>query len=130
MLRLGVVVIGVSDAERAAGFYARALGYRRYPLDRVEDGFVVLAPPDGGPLLALDEVGGPPADRPRVHLDLHAPDAEAMHAEVERLVTLGARRVDWDGYPTDPAAHNYDAYVVLADPEGNLFCVVDDTRAP
>ncbi len=35
------------------------------------------------------------------------------------------RSVDWDGYPDDPAAPNYDKYVVLADPEGNRFCVVD-----
>ena len=40
-------------------------------------------------------------------------------AEIERLVGLGATRVPWDSYPTDPD------FVVLADPEGNRFCVVD-----
>jgi hypothetical protein len=37
----------------------------------------------------------------------------------ERLVSLGASRVDWDSYPADPD------FVVLADPEGNRFCIVD-----
>jgi hypothetical protein len=38
---------------------------------------------------------------------------------VERLVGLGASQVAWDSYPADPD------FVVLADPEGNLFCVID-----
>jgi catechol 2,3-dioxygenase-like lactoylglutathione lyase family enzyme len=42
--------------------------------------------------------------------------------EVERLIALGAERVDWDLYPEDPD------FVVLADPEGNRFCVVDTSR--
>lgn len=40
-------------------------------------------------------------------------------AEVERLVSLGVRRVDWDLYPEDPD------FVVLADHDGNRFCVID-----
>jgi hypothetical protein len=40
-------------------------------------------------------------------------------AEVERLVALGAQRVDWDDYPDDPD------FVVLSDPDGNRFCIVD-----
>jgi hypothetical protein len=56
---------------------------------------------------------------PRVHLDLYAGDAADQVAEVERLVALGATRVDWDRYPSDPD------FVVLEDPEGNRFCVID-----
>jgi hypothetical protein len=56
---------------------------------------------------------------PRVHLDLSTDDAAEQAAQVERLVSLGAQRVDWDLYPDDPD------FVVLADPEGNRFCVVD-----
>jgi Glyoxalase-like domain len=41
---------------------------------------------------------------------------------VERLVGLGAERVDWDMYPDDPD------FIVLADTEGNLFCVIDTGR--
>jgi len=65
----------------------------------------------GGPALLLDEGD-------RMHLDLWAANAAEQHAEVERLLALGATRVDWV-YP-DGAD-----FVVLADTEGNLFCVVD-----
>ncbi len=51
-----------------------------------------------------------------MHLDLYASDQEA---EVERLLGLGAERVEWDLYPSDPD------FVVLADPDGNRFCVID-----
>jgi hypothetical protein len=57
-------------------------------------------------------------DHQRHHLDLYASD---QAAEVERLIGLGARRVDWR-YP-DGAD-----YVVLADPDGNRFCVVRKLR--
>jgi hypothetical protein len=56
-----------------------------------------------------------------MHLDLWAEDADEQLAEVERLIGLGARRVEWD-YPEDAD------FVVLADPEGNLFCVIDTGR--
>jgi hypothetical protein len=49
-------------------------------------------------------------------------DAPDQAAEVERLVRLGARRVHWDSYP--PGAD----FVVLADPDGNRFCVIDTGR--
>jgi predicted amidohydrolase len=54
----------------------------------------------------------------RTHLDLWVSAGSEQHAEVERLVSLGATRVDWD-YPEDAD------FVVLADPEGNLFCVIE-----
>lgn len=46
---------------------------------------------------------------------------DAQAAEIERLILLGARRVDWDGYPPDAD------YVVLEDPEDTRFCVIDAT---
>ncbi len=54
-----------------------------------------------------------------IHLDLYAGDAADQAAEVERLISLGATRVDWDLYPPEPD------FVVLADTEGNRFCVID-----
>ena len=54
----------------------------------------------------------------RMHLDLHVDSEEELVAEVDRLVSLGARQADWT-YP-DGAA-----FVVLTDTEGNLFCVVN-----
>jgi hypothetical protein len=56
---------------------------------------------------------------PRIHLDLYADD---QSAEVARLIGLGASEVYWDKRP----AHA--DYVILADPEGNRFCVIDTTR--
>jgi len=76
-----------------------------------------VRPDDRGPPLQRSETA--PQDRPRLHLDLHVADAAEQAAEADRLVSLGARRIDWDSYPDDPD------FVVLADPEGNRFCVVD-----
>lgn len=53
-----------------------------------------------------------------MHLDLWVTDRDGQLAEVERLISLGARRVEWE-YP-DGAD-----FVVLADPDGNHFCVID-----
>jgi hypothetical protein len=69
--------------------------------------------------IALQHSDTAPQDHPRLHLDLHVTDAAEQASEVARLVSLGARQVQWDCYPEDPD------FVVLADPDGNLFCVVD-----
>ena len=60
-----------------------------------------------------------PEDYPRLHLDLHVTGVAEQEAEADRLVSLGASRVDWDSYPDDPD------FIVLADTEGNRFCIVD-----
>lgn len=122
MLRIGTVVVGVDDMGRAARFWQQVLGY--VPRDEVEDDWAVLIPSDGGPgtHLALQLSETPVQVRPRIHLDLYAGDAADQAAEVERLVSLGAERVDWDLYPDDPD------FVVLADTEGNRFCVIDTGR--
>jgi catechol 2,3-dioxygenase-like lactoylglutathione lyase family enzyme len=119
MLRIGVVVLGVTDVERAAEFWCQALGY-----ERRQDGFggwsMVLVPAtDSGATLALQRSETATQHHPRVHLDLHVADVEEQVTEVERLIALGAERVDWDSYPDDPD------FVVLADPDGNRFCIVD-----
>ncbi len=119
MLTFGVVVLGVTDRRRAEEFWCAALGYRVR-----EDGFGgwarVLAPPDGaGAAIALQTSQGPAEDHPRLHLDLHVNGLAEQEAEASRLVSLGASRVDWDSYPDDPD------FIVLADTEGNRFCIVD-----
>ena len=120
MLSVGVIVLGVEDVDRAKAFWGEALGY-----DVRTDGFggwaTVLVPPDDGPgtKVALQTSETPLQDRPRLHLDLHVASADEMAAEAERLVAIGAERVDWDSYPDDPD------FVVLADPDGNRFCIVD-----
>jgi catechol 2,3-dioxygenase-like lactoylglutathione lyase family enzyme len=121
MLSIGTVVMGVGDIERAVGFWSAALGYVPERPMADDDDFMILVPPDGaaGTHLALDTSATPVQDHPRVHLDLYAGDAADQAAEVDRLVGLGATRVDWDDYPPDAD------FIVLADPEGNRFCVVD-----
>jgi predicted enzyme related to lactoylglutathione lyase len=115
MVRVGSIVLRVDDLRRQAEFWAAALDY--VPREEQSDEFVLLRPRDGvGPNMSLDlhrsEVHLPP----RIHLDLYADD---QAAEVERLLALGATEVKWDKRPSDAD------YVILADPEGNRFCVID-----
>jgi len=123
VVTVGVVVLGVADVQRAASFWTRALDY-----EVRRDGFggwaTLLQPSAGatGPRIALQTSETPPQDHPRLHLDLHVADAAEQEAEAARLVSLGAQRVDWDSYPDDPD------FVVLADPDGNRFCIVDLTH--
>jgi hypothetical protein len=79
--------------------------------------FVLLRPRDGvGPNLSLDRVRSTVQIPPRIHLDLYTED---QAGEVKRLIALGATEVHWDKRPPDAD------YLILADPEGNRFCVVD-----
>jgi hypothetical protein len=115
MLRVGSVVIRVDDLARQTEFWTAALDY----VPRVDgaDDFVLLRPRDGvGPNVSLDRVNSTLQIPPRIHLDLYAEDRAQ---EVDRLVALGATKVHWDKKPPDA---DYD---ILADPEGNRFCVVD-----
>jgi hypothetical protein len=121
MIEIGTVVMGVDDLPRAKRFWMEALAY--VPRDPGDDTFVVLVPPVGtGTHLALDLCETPVQEHPRVHLDLYADD---QAAEVERLLALGATDVSWDLYPDRP--HDF---VVLADTEGNRFCVIDAHFSP
>lgn len=76
-----------------------------------------------GTALALNLSTTPVQEHPRIHLDLYAGDAADQQAEVARLISLGAERVDWGCYPDDAD------FVVLADPEGNRFCVIDTSHS-
>ncbi len=105
MLRIGSIVWNATDNTRAAAFWSQALGYQQ---DKNPD-FLYDGSGDGV-RLHLDQTD-------RTHLDLWTDSEEEREAEVERLITLGATRVDWT-YP-DGAD-----FVVLADTEGNLFCVI------
>lgn len=117
MIRVGSIVIRVDDLESQAKFWEEALGYERRP-ERDED-FILLRPAAGdGPNISLDRVGSTLTIPPRIHLDLYTED---QAGEVERLLALGATEVDWDRRPSDAD------YVILADPEGNRFCVIDTT---
>ena len=115
MLRIGSIVLRVDDLERQTEFWEAALGYVRR--EETSDDFVLLRPRDGiGPNLSLDLARSTVQLPPRIHLDLYAAD---QAGEVERLEALGATEVHWDKRPPDAD------YVILADPEGNRFCVID-----
>jgi hypothetical protein len=117
MLRVGSVVIRVDDLRRQAEFWSAALDYIPRQSPPEADDFVLLRPRDGvGPNVSLDRVRSSVQIPPRIHLDLYAED---QAAEVQRLLALGATEVHWDKRPPDAD------YVILADPEGNRFCVVD-----
>lgn len=112
--------MGVEIFDRAVSFWTAALDYRPKREIGPDDDFIILVPKSGsGTHLALDVSESPVQAHPRVHLDLYADDKADQAAQVERLIALGATTVDWDLYPANPD------FVVLADPEGNRFCVID-----
>ncbi len=115
MIRVGSIVLRVDNLRRQTEFWAAALDY--VPRGGGSDDFVLLHPRDGvGPNLSLDRVHSTVQVPPRIHLDLYTED---QAGEVRRLMALGATEVHWDRRPPDAD------YVILADPEGNRFCVVD-----
>ena len=111
MLEIGAIVWGVQDVPRAVDFWCSAFQYKlKYPAD---DDWAILVPAEGrGIQLSLSRVSSPKAKRH--HMDLFT---DNLQAEVDRLIALGATRKAWR-YP--PEAD----YVVLQDPDGNPFCVV------
>lgn len=95
-------------------FWQSALGY--VPREPARNGWVVLRDPAGdGPNISLDAAPERRSGRRSwLHLDLYTDDRES---EVERLIGLGAKRYPWRYSPDAD-------FVVLEDPDGNLFCVV------
>lgn len=110
------VVVDAVEPQRLGRFWEAVVGGER--LTDQPDAFETRVAVEGGPVLDLcfQRVSGPPVDPPRLHLDLAG---GARQAEVvERLLGLGARHIDV-GQGDVP-------WVVLADPEGNPCCVMED----
>jgi catechol 2,3-dioxygenase-like lactoylglutathione lyase family enzyme len=119
MLSVQFFVLGTTDMGRAIDFWTRALGHL-VSRGGAEARWTELMPATGtGPGLALQLSETPAQEHPRIHLDLSVAGTAEQAAEADRLISLGAKRVDWDLYPADPD------FVVLADPDGNRFCIVD-----
>ncbi len=113
MLRIGSIVWGVRDIRRAVEFWSAALHYRL--LREPDIDWAILVPESGpGPQLALKLVSSDAETHQRHHLDLYASD---QSTEIERLLGLGAKRVDWRYEPDAD-------YVVLEDRDDNRFCVI------
>jgi catechol 2,3-dioxygenase-like lactoylglutathione lyase family enzyme len=112
-LWVGALVIDCRDLARMIEFWREALHYvPREPADA--DGVVLKDPAGTGPNVSLNRTNDPPLADYRLHLDLYSSDPPR---EVARLVRLGAR-------VTRPASPGED-FVTLADPDGNVFDVVE-----
>jgi predicted enzyme related to lactoylglutathione lyase len=108
------LVLDCTDADGLAGFWAAALGYRRFG-EAGNYRSLVPAPGAAGPKLILQAVAEPRAAKNRMHLDLTVADIEA---EAARLVALGARRSR-----EEPIREHGTAWITMTDPEGNEFCI-------
>ena len=115
-MKIGSIVVRCYEFDKMLAFWQEALHY--VPREPPEDGWVVLRDPKKiGPNVSLDQVSEPlePLGKTsRVHLDLYTTDQQG---EVERLVGIGATRYPQEYGPDDD-------FIVLEDPDGNRFCVV------
>ncbi|MFC8406629.1 VOC family protein [Streptomyces griseoincarnatus] len=110
--RISELVLECRDPELLARFWCEVLDFVELDRDR-ED--IEIGPREGfggaRPTLIL-----PQPDRTRLHIDVNATDRD-QDAELERLLALGAR-------PADVGQTGEETWHVLADPEGNVFCLL------
>lgn len=117
-MKIGSIVIRCYEFDRMLEFWQNALHY--VPREAATESWEVLRDPAGrGPNLSLERVPEKRSGkRSRLHLDLYTSEREA---EVERLVKVGATRYPWRYRPGSD-------FVVLEDPDGNLFWVVQKNQ--
>jgi hypothetical protein len=124
--RITTIVVDCADAESLARFYCAVLDYEE--LERSDDeGWIEIGPPGQPakgpvPTLLFENVPDPTPGKNKVHLDLNATDRD-QDAELQRLLDLGATRADV-GQTGEESWH------VLADPEGNAFCLLKSQVDP
>ncbi len=119
--RITSIVVNCTDPAGLAGFWCRVLGYEQLQVDEGDEGWVEIGPPgqpEYGPIptLLFIPVPDPTPGRRRLHLDVNPTDRD-QDAELARLLGLGATRADV-GQTGEESWH------VLADPEGNEFCLL------
>jgi predicted enzyme related to lactoylglutathione lyase len=113
-VRLHHIVVDAHDLPGLARFWSQALGWTVLS-ERPRE--VVIGPDENAPVgMCFMPVTDEKTVKNRVHLDLTT-DAGDRDEEIERLLALGARRVDIGQTGTE-------SWTVLADPEGNEFCVI------
>lgn len=121
--RISELVLECRDPEELARFWCAVLDF--VVLDR-EGGAVEIGPPEGfgglQPTIVLSPTDEPKPARTRLHLDVNAVDRD-QEVELERLLQLGAR-------PADVGQTGQESWHVLADPEGNPFCLLKARLAP
>jgi catechol 2,3-dioxygenase-like lactoylglutathione lyase family enzyme len=114
--RLVALDFDANDPLRLARFWAEALGWN---VGTESDGEISVEPTDGTRFeLLFLPVPEPKVGKNRIHLDLTTTSIDDQHETVARMVELGARHIDVGQGPDDP-------HVVLADPEGNEFCIIE-----
>ncbi|GAA0501717.1 glyoxalase [Paractinoplanes deccanensis] len=121
--RITELVLDAHDPELLARFWCEVLGYT--VLTRDDNGDIEIGPADAGsarPTLVLNKTGRAKAEKLRLHLDINATDRD-QDAELERLLAAGAR-------PADVGQTGEESWHVLADPEGNEFCLLRRRVAP
>jgi len=117
-LTLGLV-LDCADPDKLAGFWSAAIGYATLG---GAGNYVLLVDPDGTrPKLLLQRVDEPRTDKNRMHFDI---ETRTVDDEVARLETLGAHRI-----ADDAIEEHGNRWVVMADPEGNEFCVCDSGQS-
>jgi hypothetical protein len=116
-MKIGSVVIDCNDFKTMSRFWQEALHY--VPREAPEEDWVVLRDPsDGNVNVSLQMVPEKRSGKNRLHFDLYTDDQKG---EVERLLQLGATI-----HPREPEPD--EDFIVLEDPEGNVFCVVDTSN--
>jgi catechol 2,3-dioxygenase-like lactoylglutathione lyase family enzyme len=116
-LKIGSIVIDCINFDKMLAFWQEALHY--IPREAAKDGWVVLRDPAGTNVnISLNQVSEKLMGRNWMHFDLYTNDKEG---EVERLLKIGATRHPQTYEPDDD-------FIVLEDPDGNLFCVVDKSK--
>jgi hypothetical protein len=122
--RISELVLACRDPELLARFWCEVLDF--VVLDRDADGSVEIGPPAGfggpQPTIILSPTDEPETGKSRLHLDVNATDRD-QDAELERLFKLGAR-------PADIGQTGEEPWHVLADPEGNEFCLLRTRLEP
>lgn len=122
--RISELVLQCRDPEALAGFWCDVLDF--VVLDREDDGSVEIGPREGfggpQPTIILSPSDEPKKAKSRLHIDVNATDRD-QDAELARLLSLGAR-------PADIGQTGEEAWHVLADPEGNEFCLLKARLAP
>ena len=116
--RIGELVLGCRDPELLARFWCEVLDF--VELDRDGNDMVEIGSREGfggpQPTIILSRRDEPEPGKARLHIDLNATDRD-QDAELERLLELGAR-------PADVGQTGQESWHVLADPEGNEFCLL------
>jgi hypothetical protein len=124
--RISELVLDAADPGRLAAFWSEVLGY--VELGQEDDGSIEIGPAGVGfggpqPTLVISPSGDPRSGRKLpLHIDVNATDRD-QEAELERLLALGAR-------PADVGQTGAESWHVLADPEGNEFCLLRTQLPP